>query len=76
MQESAIKSATMDIWQLWPFISAVILGNAVSFFFFMAAMKMSRLQKDGVQGDELPWWVYLGLFLAPAVMAVGISLLK
>ena len=66
----------MDIWQLWPDVSAVILGNAACFFFFMAAMKCSQLQKNGVKDDELPWWVYLGLIVAPIVAMVGIILLK
>lgn len=66
----------MDIWQLWPYVSAVILGNAASFFFFMAAMKCSQLQKRGVKDDELPWWVYFGLIVAPVVAMIGIALLK
>ena len=66
----------MDIWQLWPFVSAVILGNAACFFFFMAAMKCSQLQKNGVKDVELPWWVYLGLVVAPIVAMVGIILLN
>ena len=68
--------AAMDIWQLWPIVSAVSLGNAASFLFFMAAMKCSQLQKSGVKDDELPWWVYLGLIIAPLVMSAGIALLK
>ena len=65
----------MDILQLWPFISATIIGNAVSFFFFMAAMQCSRLQKDGVKDDQLPWWVYVGMITAPLTALVGIMLL-
>ena len=65
----------MDIWQLWPFIAAIILGNALSFAFFMAALRCSQLQKAGAKDDELPWWVYLGLIAAPVVMAIGIALL-
>ena len=65
----------MDILQLWPFISATILGNAVSFFFFMAAMQCSRLQKDGAKDDQLPWWVYLGMITAPLTALMGIMLL-
>ena len=65
----------LDIWQWWPYVSAVILGNAASFAFFMAAMKCSQLQKTGVKDDELPWWVYAGLIVAPIVGAVGIALL-
>ncbi len=65
----------MDIWQLWPIVAAVILGNAASFFFFMAAMKCSQLQKTGVKDDQLPWWVYLGLVVAPLTMAGGVALL-
>ncbi len=66
----------MTIWQLWPFIAATILGNALSFAFFMAALRCSQLQKTGVKDDELPWWVYLGLIAAPAIMAIGIALLN
>ena len=65
----------LDLWQWWPYVSAVIVGNAVSFAFFMAAMKCSQLQKTGVKDDELPWWVYAGLIIAPVVMAVGVLLL-
>jgi hypothetical protein len=66
----------LDIWQLWPYVSAVILGNAASFAFFMAALKCSKLQKDGVGNDELPWWVYIGLIVAPLTMVFGVLLLK
>lgn len=66
----------MDIWQLLSIVAAVILGNAASFFFFMAAMKCSQLQKAGAKDDELPWWVYLGLIVAPATGAVGVALLN
>jgi hypothetical protein len=66
----------MDIWQLWPFVSVVIIGNAACFAFFMAAMKCSQLQKNGVRDDQLPWWVYVGLIFAPVVMVVGVALLN
>lgn len=66
----------MDVWALWPIVSAVILGNALSFAFFMAAMKASKLQKQGAKDDQLPMWVYAGLIAAPAVSAVGFSLLS
>jgi hypothetical protein len=66
----------MDIWQLWPFVSAVIIANAICFCFFMAALHCSRLQKAGAKDDQLPWWVYLGLIAAPLVMAYGFSLLS
>lgn len=66
----------MDIWQFWSMVAAIIVGNAASFFFFMAAMKCSQLQKTGVKDDELPWWVYLGLITAPATGAIGVALLS
>jgi hypothetical protein len=65
----------MTIWQLWPFIAATVLGNALSFSFFIAALRCSQLQKAGAKDDELPWWVYLGLIAAPVVMSIGIALL-
>lgn len=65
----------MDVWALWPIVSAVILGNALSFAFFMAAMKASKMQKDGAKDDQLPMVVYVGLIAAPAVSAVGFALL-
>jgi hypothetical protein len=71
-----MEARNLDIWQLWPFVSATIIGNAVSFAFFMAALKCSKLQKTGVKDDELPWLVYLGLICAPAVMGGGIFLLR
>lgn len=66
----------MDLWEWWPFFTAVVIGNAVSFAFFMAAMKCSQLQKTGVQDDQLPWWVYAGLIAAPISICVGIALLN
>jgi len=66
----------LDIWQLWPFVSAVIIGNAMSFAFFFAALKCSKLQKDGVENDGLPAWVYAGLIFAPLTMAGGVALLN
>ncbi len=66
----------MDVWALWPIVAAVILGNAFSFAFFMAAMKASKLQKQGAKDDELPAWVYAGLIAAPVVGAIGFALLK
>lgn len=66
----------MTIWQWWPYVSAVIVGNAVSFLFFMAAMKCSRLQKNGVKDEDLPLWVWVGLLVAPATGAVGVALLS
>lgn len=66
----------MDIWQFLSLVSAMILGNAVSFLFFMAAMKCSQLQKNGVPDDQLPLWVYAGLAVAPLTMAGGVSLLS
>ena len=60
----------MDIWAIWPIVSAVIIGNAASFAFFLAAMKMSRLEKTGVKDDEFPWWVYV-CFLVPCAVAIG-----
>lgn len=66
----------MDVWALWPIVAAVILGNAFSFAFFMAAMKASKLQKNGAKDDEFPAWVYAGLIVAPLVMSGGFALLK
>lgn len=67
--------AGLGMYEWLPLVSAVIIGNAASFFFFMAAMKCSQLQKTGVKDDELPWWVYAGLIVAPIVMAIGVALL-
>lgn len=66
----------MDVWTLWPIVSAIILGNALSFAFFMAAMKASKLQKEGASDDRLPLWVYAGLIAAPAVFSLGFVLLN
>lgn len=65
----------LDLWEWWPYVSAVIVGNAASFAFFMAALKCSQLQKTGVKDDQLPWWVYAGLIVAPVTGAVGVVLL-
>ena len=66
---------SMDFLELLPVIAAVIVGNAVSFFFFMAAMKCSQLQKSGAKDDELPAWVYAGLIVAPIFGMTGFALL-
>jgi hypothetical protein len=69
------QEARLDFWQFWPFVAATILGNALSFAFFFAALTCSKLQKDGAGDDELPWWVYLGLIIPPLSMAGGVVLL-
>ena len=66
----------MDIESFFQISSAVIFANAASFFFFMAAMKCSKLQKNGAKDDELPPWVYAGLIAAPSFMGVGLYLLN
>jgi len=65
----------MDIWYYLQIVSAVVLANAVSFAFFMGAMKCSKLQKDGAKDDELPLWVYACLIFPPLVMSGGAYLL-
>lgn len=60
----------MDIWQFCAVVAAVVLGNGVSFYFFMAAMKASKDQKNGAKDDELPIWVYPGLMAGPILVAV------
>lgn len=57
-------------------IAAIIVANGVCFAFFMGAMKASRLQKNGAADDELPWWVYICLIVAPALLAIGSYLLE
>jgi|OM-RGC.v1.035472217 uncharacterized membrane protein YhdT len=55
-------------------IAAVMVANAASFAFFMAAMKCSKLQKQGVKDDALPLWVYACLVLPLLFAGWGISL--
>ena len=57
-------------------VAAVIFANAVSFAFFMGAMKASQLQMKGVKDDELPLWVYPCLFVAPLAAAGGLYLVQ
>jgi len=64
----------MDIWYWMQIVSAVIVANAFSLGWFLAAIKCHRLQKNGAKDDELPWWVYGGLIAAPALTIVGVSL--
>lgn len=66
----------METTALFPIIAAVIIGNGLCFLFFVAAVKCHRLQNAGAKDDELPWWVYVGLIAAPAMMAFGGYLLK
>ena len=61
----------MNIVGFLQIAAAVIVGNAASFAFFMAAMKASKEQKAGKADHELPRWVYAG-FIAPIAM-VGIA---
>ena len=66
----------MDVSEFLQVSAAVVFANAVCFAFFMAAMKCSRLQKQGAKDDELPLWVYAGLIAAPITMALGAWLLS
>lgn len=66
----------MDIWWFLAVAAAVVFGNGVSFYFFIAAMKASKLQKGGAKDDELPIWIYPGLIAAPALVAIGAALLS
>lgn len=66
----------MDVYYFFQVVAAVIMGNAFSFAFFMAAMKASKLQKDGAGNDELPAWVYAGLIAAPIACTFGFYLTK
>ena len=61
----------MEIWYFVQIVSAVIVGNAASFAFFMGAMECSRLQKSGAKDDELPWWVYVCLIVPPLMVSGG-----
>lgn len=65
----------MEILDFLPVVSAVLLANAASFLFFMAAMKCSRLQKKGVGDDELPLWIYAGLLVPLILAGIGFYLL-
>lgn len=76
MRALAMEARGLDIWGLWPIVSAVILGNAMSVAFFFAVVKCIHLQKQGVKDDELPWWVYVGWIVAPITMSIGIALLN
>lgn len=62
----------MSIFELLSIVAAVVFGNGLSLFFFMAAMQASKLQKGGMPSDQLPLWVWLGLAAAPSVAAVGV----
>jgi len=59
----------MDMSYFLQISAAVMLGNAVSFAFFMGAMKCSKLQGKGVADDALPLWVYACLIAAPLSLA-------
>lgn len=61
--------------ELWPIVTAVVVGNAASFAFFMAALQCSKMQKNGTQSDNLPLWVYAGLLAGPAALLTGMSYL-
>ena len=65
----------MDIWQLWPIVSAVIPGTRRRFSFH-GRDEVQQASEGGRRDDELPWWVYAGLIVAPLVAMIGIMLLK
>lgn len=66
----------MDFYYFLQVISAVMLANAASFAFFMAAMKCSKLQKQGIKDDALPLWVYAGLLAPLGLAGWGVALLS
>lgn len=61
----------MDLWNWVQIVAAVILANAVSAGYFFAAVRCYQLQKRGAKDDQLPWWVYAWLLVAPAIVAAG-----
>ncbi len=63
----------MSIFELLSIVAAVVLGNAVSAAFAIAAIKSVRLQRDGATNDQLPLWVWIGMAFAPIVVFVGVS---
>ncbi|MFG6591288.1 hypothetical protein [Sulfitobacter sp. 1A12157] len=65
----------MDFYYFLQVVAAVILANVASFAFFMAAMKCSKLQKQGVKDDALPLWVYACLLAPLGLAGWGVSLL-
>lgn len=65
----------MNIDDILHIATAVILGNAVSFAFFMAALKISRLQSQGASEDDLPLWTWLCMIPAPLVCLIGFATL-
>lgn len=65
----------MDFYFFVQVAAAVVVGNAASFAFFMGAMKMSRLQSQGVKEEDLPVWTWFALMPAPAMLALGAALL-
>ncbi len=69
----ALWRTRLDIWFFFGIVGAVVFGNGVSFYFFLAAMKASKLQKDGAKDNELPLWVYPGLIAGPALVALVAS---
>lgn len=66
----------MDFYEWVSICAAVMFGNAASFAFFMAAMKCSKLQKNGAKDDELPALVYAGLIVPPLFFSLGVYLMK
>ena len=65
----------VDFYEWVSICAAVMFGNAASFAFFMAAMKCSKLQKNGAKDDELPAWVYAGLIVPLLLALPGVYLL-
>ena len=62
----------MDLETYAQVVPAVIIGTALSFAFFMGALRASRDQsRDGKSDDELTRWVYPGLIAAPLVLLIA-----
>lgn len=66
----------LDIIDFAVIISAVIFGNAFSFAFFYAAMKISRFEKENGTEADAPLWVYAALAITPLMAATGAILLS
>lgn len=52
-------------------VAAVLAANGLTAIFVCAAVYMTRHEKNGGEFDTAPWWVYIGLIVPPAFVAIG-----
>ena len=67
----------MDFYEWLQIVSAVIVGSGAAIFCAVAAIYSHQLQiKTGMKDSDLPFWVFAGFLVAPALGIAGMVLLQ